>query len=404
MTEKYPDRSSSDLCTSSFHCHEKRTADYTVTALDTLANSRQTHKSIGTNARSNNRLRCRQRSVQIVFGVVMALALPVVLAASEAKPVKILKLGDENAEVTRSFFGRVTAKQSVDLAFQVAGQVVEYPAVEGELIEQGSLIARLDQEPFQLGLDRAMASKRQADRTLARLEQLQGMSASRASVEDARTAAEIASVAVRDAEYALSRTTLRAPFAALVASRSLANFSTIDAGSPIVRLHDMSELQIEIDVPEVLFQRIGNDPNLTLVARFPASDTLYPIEFREVNAEASRIGQTFKVTLGMPPPADLLLFPGASVTVIATLLDAPSGLHVPSTALYKELDGSVALLRFDNEGYGSEGSITKIPVQIRISENGEVQVLSGIAPGSEIVVSGVDTLSDGQSVSRFGEF
>lgn len=154
------------------------------------------------------------------------------------------------------------------------GQIIEYPVVEGELVKQGALIARLDPAPFQLALDRALASRRQADRTLSRLERLQGSSASRASVDDARTAAEITGVAFRDAEYAMSRTTLTAPFDVLVASRSLANYSTIGAGSPIVRLHDMSELQIEIDVPEVLVQQVGNDPNLKLLARFPTGDTL----------------------------------------------------------------------------------------------------------------------------------
>jgi RND family efflux transporter MFP subunit len=272
------------------------------------------------------------------------------------------------------------------------------------LIAKGAMVAQLDLEPFQLALDWAKASEEQTIRTLNRLEQLQGNSASRASVEDARTASVIASVATRDAEYALERAILTAPFDAIVATRSLANFSTIGAGTPIVRLHDMSELQIEIDVPEILFQRTGDNPNLELSARFPASATLYPLEYREVDAEASRIGQTFRVTLGMKPPEDLLLLPGASVTVFATILDAPSGITVPASAIHKGPDGVVSVLRYVAEDDQESGTLALTPVEIRIGEAGDIQLLSGISAGDQIVASGVDVLADQQRVRPFTRF
>ncbi len=307
----------------------------------------------------------------------------------------------ENDGVRRTFFGRVSARQTVDLAFQVGGQILDFPAIEGEFIGKDSLVARLDLEPFTLALDRATASTQQAKRNLERLEKLKG-NASRAQVDDARTALTLASIAARDAQYALERATLSAPFDAIVASRTLANFSTVAAGTPLVRLHDMSELRIEIDVPEMLFQRIGENPNVVLNARFPASDKLFPLEYRELNAEASRIGQTFRVTLGMAPPEGLRLLPGASVSVEATLLDSAVGIIVPATALYKEADGKLSVMRF--EGDKNAGRVVKTPVKIEIDARGYVRVIEGLSEGMEIVVTGVNALSDGQVVRRFTSF
>ena len=122
-----------------------------------------------------------------------------------------MTLASQDMNVERTFFGRVSARQSVDLAFQVAGQLFDFPAVEGARIPKGSLVAKLDQEPFTLALDRAKASRTQADRTLNRLRQLQDNGASQASIDDARTASTIAAVAVRDAEYALEHATLSGP-------------------------------------------------------------------------------------------------------------------------------------------------------------------------------------------------
>lgn len=322
--------------------------------------------------------------------------------AEVVKPVKVMTLPGQDQTIERAFFGRVAARQTVDLAFQVAGQIVDFPVLEGARISKGELIASLDQEPLELALDRAKASKAQADRTLNRLQRLRGNGATQASIDDARTAVTIAAVALRDAEYALEHATLNAPFDAVVARRSIANFSTINAGTPVVRLHDLSELRIEIDIPEILFQQVGNNPNLEFTATFPASETVYPVEFREVIAEASQVGQTFKLSLGLEPPQGLLLFPGASVTVIGRILDVPGGITVPATAVYKEADGSTAVMRLDD----NEGTVTvvKVPVEIGVNAGGEIQILSGIEPGTEIVASGVDALSDGQAVRRFTSF
>lgn len=321
--------------------------------------------------------------------------------SSVVRPVKVIGINASSDGVTRTFFGRVSAKQTVDLAFQVAGQMVEFPAIEGEIIPAGGLVARLDQAPFQLALDRAIASKEKSERDLRRLERLKA-NASQAQVDEARTALVLAELAVRDATLAMQRTTLNAPFDALVASRSAANFATVDTGTPIARLHDMSELYIKIEVPEVLVQQIGENPNVELSAEFPASDTPFALEFREVLAEASRIGQTFTVTFGLAPPEDLLLLPGATATVRATLLDRASGMIVPASAIKTAANGDVSVMRFNETENGA--SVVDTPVQISINDSGQIQVTDGLNSGDEIVAAGVNSLADGDAVRRFTSF
>jgi len=341
----------------------------------------------------------------LVFALLTGGSLPLSVHAQDSKPavkpVKLMRVSTDSTGSQRTFFGRVSARQTVDLAFQVAGQLNEFPVLEGQQIGAGELVAKLDQVPFELALDRAKASRSDAALNLKRLEQLRG-NASQSQVDSARTALTLAELAVRDAQYALDRATLIAPFDAIVASRFLANFTTVGGGTPVVRLHDMSELHIEVDVPELLFQQLGANPNVAVHARFPASDRDYPLEYRELNAEASQIGQTFRVTLGMAPPDDLRLLPGASVSVIATLTDQPVGIVLPATAIYKEPDGTVAVMRFDeNDG---TARVVKTKVQLEVSNSGEFHILSGLEDGDEIVVTGVDALTDGQAVRRFTSF
>ena len=339
--------------------------------------------------------------ISVLLGICACLsfAAPAALAQEATpRPVHLFTVGADSAGLTRQFFGRVVARQTVDLAFQVPGQIVEFPAAEGQPVAEGALIAELDLEPFELQLQQAQLRFDQAERALDRLTQLAG-SVSAVTREDAETELGLARVALRDAENSLEHATLVAPFTGLVASRSVANFSTVGQGTPVVRLHDMSELRIEIDVPEVLFQRAGQDADVVLEARFPTGDRMYPLEIREFNAEASSVGQTFRLTLGLPSPEGLTLLPGSSVTVFATLIADTPEIAVPPTALRIGNDGATSVMVF--MGDGETGTLEEVAVEVAANRDGAIIVTAGLEPGAQIVRTGAHAVSDGETVRRF---
>ncbi|MEM6728566.1 MAG: efflux RND transporter periplasmic adaptor subunit, partial [Pseudomonadota bacterium] len=280
--------------------------------------------------------------------LVAAMGLVAMPAASQQIPqAKIIEVQAAEDALERVFFGRVKARQTIDLAFQVGGQIVELPIDEGQPIAEGDLIGELDLEPFELSLARAQAEFDQAQDDFDRLSRLSSNTVSQVTIDDAETAVELNRIAVRDAERALRLATLRSPFDGIIARRSVPNFTTISAGTPVTRLHDMSDLRVEIEVPEVLFQQAGRDPNVLLEAEFPASDTRYTLEFREVTAETTQVGQAFRLTLGMEPPPDLFVLPGASATVYARVLGEDAPLIIPTGALVFDVNGAPSVMVFE---------------------------------------------------------
>ena len=340
-----------------------------------------------------------KRFPSVLAAALAACAAPV-SAEESPRPVKLITVEAPSTGLTRQFFGKVAARQTVDLAFQTAGQIVRFPAIEGQVVPAGEVIAQLDLEPFELTLEQARLQRDLAHRRAERLKELEGRAASPVSVEDAATEAGLADLSLRNAEYALKHATLHAPFDALVARRYTARFTTINAGTPVVRIHDMSEIRIEIDVPEVLFQRAGRDPRVTVVARFPASETLFPVEVREFNAETSQIGQTYRVTLGMAPPEELNVLPGSSVTILATLDLPRTSIVLPASAVAVAADGATSVMVF-SEVQGDEGVVAARPVKLAVGSNGEFQVVEGLAAGEEVVAAGVHARTDGARVRRF---
>jgi RND family efflux transporter MFP subunit len=319
------------------------------------------------------------------------------------RPVKLVEIEANSDGVERHFFGHVVARQTVDLAFQVGGQIAEFPAIEGAEIEQGDLIAELDLEPFLLRRDQSRVQLEQAERTLARFDQLSDLAVSQSTIDDARTQAELARIALRDAEYALEQATILAPFDGLVAVRNVANFSSVGVGTPVVRFHDMSELRIEIDVPEILFQQAGTDPDVTLSAKFPASEEVFPLQIREFDAQASSVGQTFRLTLGLPRPENLAILPGSSVEVTARLDSGVDALILPTSAIRLSNDGQAFAMVF-HAAEDDEGTLEMRPIDITPTREGRFQVLSGLEAGDQVMLTGVTDVEDGQTVRRFNGF
>lgn len=323
-------------------------------------------------------------------------------AETLVKPVKLMSVSTKAPRLERRFYGQVAARRSVDLAFQVPGQIVDFPVVEGNTVPKGQLIAELDLEPFELQLEQARLQREQADRTVARLHKLKD-TVSQVSIDDAETQAGLTRIALRNAEYELEHATLKAPFDALVSSRNVELFTTVAAGNPIVRLHDMSELHIEVDVPEILFQRADEDPSARIYAEFPAREGRFPLSVLEFDAEASSVGQTYRITFAMTPPEGFSVLPGASATVTVSADFGTAGIEVPPSALVMDPGGRTGVVTFAPAG-ADQGTVSWTEVTVVPTEAGGFLVTGGLQDGQEIVVTGGASLENGQDARRFTGF
>ncbi len=77
--------------------------------------------------------------------------------APVARPVKIVTLGSEGVTRVLEYPGEIEASQHADLAFEVAGQVVEFPVEEGQDVQEGQVLAKLDPRDYQAALDAELA-------------------------------------------------------------------------------------------------------------------------------------------------------------------------------------------------------------------------------------------------------
>lgn len=320
--------------------------------------------------------------------------------AGAPRPVLTMRPGDGADAPARSFYGRVAARETVDLAFEVGGRIVTLDAVEGRRIAAGTVLAELDPEPYERAVARAELALDQAERTFDRADTLAARdAATRARADDAETTRDLAAVDLREARDALSDTRLVAPFDAIVAERIASEDALVAEGEPVARLQDMSEVRIDVDLPERLLGRIGDPERVRFEARVDGIDAPLDLAFREVRTETGEIGQSYTVSLAVENAAThAWLLPGRSVTVRASLPEEEGGVAVPASAVVTRGDGQNFVVMIEPEGNALVARY--VPVELALPDGSTVRV-EGLSADAEIVAVGGHLLDDGDPVSRY---
>lgn len=312
--------------------------------------------------------------------------------------VRTMVVEAPDAMLTRQFFGRVAARDTVDLAFEVGGRLVALDAVEGARVAAGTELAALDLDPFERAVERAELTLAQAERDLVRARALTARNAAApVTAEDAETARDLADVALRDARAALADARLTAPFDGLIADRIASNNTIIEAGQTIVRVHDMSELRVEFDLPERLVAQVGDPDAVNFTALLPGDDTELTLSFREFRAETGTVGQSYTLSLAVVGDAPRLL-PGQAMIVRVAVPGPDARPVVPTGAVATTPDGATYVVAVEGAGDGMVARHRPVDVA---APTGSDLVVDGLAEGVEIVSVGAHAVADGARLARF---
>lgn len=316
--------------------------------------------------------------------------------------VRLIHVAAAAAFDQRRFVGRVEPRSSVDLAFQLAGQIVDLPVREGELIERGGRIAALDPADFELALARADASLVLARAEHDRARDLFKRSAvSQSRLDEVVADLKLAEVALQTARRNRALTLIEAPFPALIARRLVDAYTFVSPGTPVVRVQDVTELRVRISLPEDLIGLARDPRGFTATARLAAlPETSFPLELREFVTEADRVAQTFEVSLAISGPRDPRVLPGMTATVELRAA-TPNGVQPPVLVPLSAIDTSGATEARVWVYEAVSGRVEPRQVVPGLPEGDQVPIRAGLLPGERIVAIGVQHLHAGQAVRPF---
>ena len=335
--------------------------------------------------------------------------------------------------------GYVVARREATVSAKVTGKIAAVLIEEGMTVDEGQLLAQLDDQTLRPQLDLAhtqlearraelaevVVRRAEAERDLRRLERLRSenlsserdvdraqseVSALAARLAALERAVDVAEATVRVTEQAIEDLEVRAPFAGVIVSKNAQPgemISPISAGGGFTRtgiatLIDMSSREIEVDVNESFINRVRAEQKTEAVLdAYP--DWVIPSHVINIVPTADRQKATVKVRIGFDElDPRILSNMGIKVTFLDTSgHDEPTttsggtpvrpAARVPASAISRDGDTSfVWRVRGDR--------VERVAVRVGAERSGNVEVLAGINAGDVVVATPVAALTEGAAI------
>ena len=334
--------------------------------------------------------------------------------------VEVARLG--SVPDRREYVGNVRAVSEVEVRARVRGYLVEQLVQDGQLVEVGQVLFRIDPEPFEVALAEARgrlasaeAEMRRADHEYQRARELfdqkvvsvSVLDQRRAESDGARAAQQSAAAEVRAAELDLSYCTVRSPIAGRI-GRRLVDIGNLvgESGTDTVlaQIVQVDPVHVyfaptELDRLEVLRAaregRIPQDRVGTIPIELRLGDgSPYPqpgvVDYVDPTIDPTR--GTVTVRARVPNP-DGALKPGEFVRVTAVFPDVSDAVLVPQRAVQQEQAGSYVLV------VGEGDVVESREVELGIAREGHQQILKGLRVGERVIVDGLQRARPGNAVS-----
>ena len=306
--------------------------------------------------------------------------------------------------------GTIEAHDSVDLGFRQSGRIAEVLIEEGDHVDRGDPLARLDSVQQEQGLNVAEASlaaaratyaqaKQAADRANAMLERGVGTRAARdqaaQALSEAEGAVERAESGADQARRALDETVLRAPDDSVVTGRDMSPGQVVGAAQPVVSLASVGELEAVFNSPDhpVLDSAMGASVKLTTIDVESPDMTATVTEIAPlVDPETGTVTVRARIENG-PDGVGLL---GAAVRG-QLRVQGDSGIVVPWTALTRQGEAAAVWV------VDQQGKVSLTPVEISHFSDDGVYLSGGLEAGQIVVGAGSQLLYPGRVVEAAGE-
>jgi membrane fusion protein (multidrug efflux system) len=284
------------------------------------------------------------------------------------------------------------AARTAPVVARASGILRELRVEEGAFVQNGQVLAVLEDDAARLDAEKARVDLDVAEREFVRSEQLLRESLMSPEQHGQKQAALAQAKAARDrAELALSWTKVTAPLSGVITKRHLDRGATVNSMQAVFELADISRLYADVAIPEGVAVKLKPGGKSTL---FPVSSSPVEATIERLAPSVDAASGTVKVTFYTP--ASRVLKPGAFVEV-EVITDTHSAVPaIPRDALIAdgakwrifEVESGKARAMGVTTGFENDGWVEIAP------ESAEV-VLS---PGKQIVVSGAAALTDGAAV------
>lgn len=301
-------------------------------------------------------------------------------------------------EITLSSY--VSTDSTIPVTAYLDGTLLEFYVQEGDYVNEGDVIAKIDPEPYELQKQQAEAAYTAYESSFERVEKLyKNESASKQDYDTVKAQRDAYKAQLELAELQLSYTDVTAKTSGTILKTILSKGSTASQGTPIATIADLTNLTVDLNLGEQYYALFadayanGTESNYKITVTRPA--TTYSEEktttatIKAVSPYIDSTSKNFKLYLKLDDPT--YFSPGMYVKVTIEI-ESQTGYSIEKSAM--KLDSSAYYVEEDSDGY--------IAKRIDLSDafsSSEYVIIPEEYKDKSFIIKGQNDLFSGQPVA-----
>jgi membrane fusion protein (multidrug efflux system) len=309
-------------------------------------------------------------------------------------PVTLAKVNTAAMPEIITAVGSLRSDESVTLRPEVSGRITAILFTEGQRVEKGTTLVRLDP-----AINMAEVQQTRANLALSKSKYERAIDLSSKNFisgqarDEAKNTFEVAQAAATLAEARLAKTELKAPFGGIIGLRVVSMGDYVREGADLVNLEAIDPIKVDFRVPETYLRqvKVGQTVDVTLDA-LPGKT--YNGRVIALNPLLDAAGRAL-VIRAQVRNQDTTLRPGMFARVNLITSTKQDALVVPEEALVPQGTEQFLFRVVDNKA-------ERVKVQTGQRRDGKVEIVNGVEKDDLIVIAGQSRLREGSQVRAGG--
>lgn len=294
--------------------------------------------------------------------------------------------------------GDVQTKQNVLIYPEMQGVLQKVYVKDGQKVNKGQLLATIDDGGLSSQVAQLKTQAQLAKTTFERQKRLWDQKiGSEIQYLQAKTNYESIESNVKQMQSQLGKSSIRAPFSGIIDDviKDQGTVVSPGPGSEVFRIVNLSNMYIDVEVPETYLGSIKNGKEAKVY--FPVLGDSVKTTIRQTGNFINPGNRSFTVEIPVPNKNGNIK-PNLSARVQLNDYTSENAILVPQSIVSENAEGEQYVYKAEELNDNNEAVAKKIIIATGKTQNGFVEVVSGIEDGNHIIKEGARSVKDGQKV------
>ncbi len=292
--------------------------------------------------------------------------------------------------------GNVSTKQNVVITAEYGGVLSKVYVREGQKVSKGQTLAKIDDGGLSQQLAQAKIQTDLSKTTFERQKRLwEQKIGSEIQYLQAKSTYESQEQMVNQLQQQVGKTIVRAPFSGTIDDVITEQGTVVAPGqSQLFRIVNLDDMYIETDVPERYVADIV--PGKRVQVNFPVLGKDVDAKVRQAGNFINPANRTFKVEVALPKK-DVSIKPNLTAKLKINDYSSEKAILIPQSIISENAEGQQYVYTVTDKD-GEKAKAKRTIIETGKTQGDNIEVLSGIENGEEIIDEGARSVKDGQDV------